>query len=334
MLFFAFAKSGSAETVTYQFNSDGKMEVTSGTMPQGVTATYSGFTKEGNLYCASSNGSVISFENFDFKVKSIKLNLTLRRGRTSGKALLNNLENDGKGEINGEWSDNDRDYTWQVYFNNQQLKLKTINITSTNINANSDNVPVYVKSVTIEYVAPSLIATSTPISSFIQLGNSVDLKQYLQVDNGGNKTNLTDFFKTNSSYYLVYSSSNPSVISVDNNGSVKALSDGSATITVSLKNNGVEISKYETTLCVKRFFTDSNCSLKTYSSSDNQNKKSVKTPKYVWYLWSILTAGIVLVFLFFLLLSKALRDNTSFTFSHKHFYIILTSLLFHVTILK
>lgn len=38
--------------------------------------------------------------------------------------------------------------------------------------------------------------------------------------------------------------------------------------------------------------------------SDNQNKKSVKTPKYVWYLWSILTAGIVLVFLFFLLLSK------------------------------
>lgn len=270
MLFFAFAKSGSAETVTYQFNSDGKLEVTSGTMPQGVTATYSGFTKEGNLYCASSNGSVISFENFDFKVKSIKLNLTLRRGRTSGKALLNNLENDGKGEINGEWSDNDRDYTWQVYFNNQQLKLKTINITSTNINANSDNVPVYVKSVTIEYVAPSLIATSTPISSFIQLGNSVDLKQYLQVDNGGNKTNLTDFFKTNSSYYLVYSSSNPSVISVDNNGSVKALSDGSATITVSLKNNGVEISKYETTLCVKRFYTDSNCSLKTYNSSDDK----------------------------------------------------------------
>lgn len=275
MLFFAFAKSGSAETVTYQFNSDGKMEVTSGTMPQGVTATYSGFTKEGNLYCASSNGSVISFENFDFKVQSIKLNLTLRRGRTYGKALLNNLENDGKGEINGEWSDKDKDYTWQVYINNQQLKLKTINIASTNINANSDNVPVYVKSVTIEYVAPSLIATSTPISSFIQLGNSVDLKQYLQVDNGGDKTNLTDFFKTNSSYKLVYSSSNPSVISVDNNGSVKALSDGSATINVSLKNNGVEISQYETTLCVKRFFTDNNCSLKTYSSSGNQNKMTV-----------------------------------------------------------
>lgn len=265
MLFFAFAKSGSAETVTYQFNSDGKLEVTSGTMPQGVTATYSGFTKEGNLYCASSNGSVISFENFDFKVKSIKLNLTLRRGRTYGKALLNNLENEGKGQIDGECSDNDRDYTWQVYINNQQLKLKTINITSTNINAK----PIYVKSVTIEYVAPSLIATSTPISSFIQLGNSVDLKQYLQVDNGGNKTNLTDFFKTNSSYYLVYSSSNPSVISVDNNGSVKALSDGSATITVSLKNNGVVISQYETTLYVNRFIVDNNCYLKTYCCHNN-----------------------------------------------------------------
>lgn len=273
MLFFAFAKSGSAETVTYQFNSDGKMEVTSGTMPPNVSVTSSGFTKYSPLgvfadyYVEKGKKGEIIFNGFKQNIKDIKV-VIKKLGRTQGVLGYNSkeskwLETSGLGE---------EEIT--IYHNNGDWD-KLDNLTSVFISAASySSFGVHIKSITINYTRPN-IEKKSELPSFMTVGETLELTNYLQIDYDGAKYGISDYVNSGNRYSVRYTSSNSEVLKVDSKGKVEALSDGDAKIIVSVidnNNNKAEVSKYEVSLDVIRFSAKGN--LLTYCCHSSSQEDS------------------------------------------------------------
>lgn len=273
MLFFAFAKSGSAETVTYQFNSNGELEVVAGTVPPNVSVTSSGFAKYAplgifaNYYVEKGKKGDIIFNNFNFSIKDIKV-VIKEYGNTQGVIAYNSKD----AAWISESGIGDKEFT--VYHNNGEWdkleNLASLSISTASYSSNS----VHIKSITINYTRPN-IEKKSELPSFMTVGETLELTDYLQIDYDGAKYGISDYVNSGNRYSVRYTSSNSEVLKVDSKGKVEALSDGDAKVIVSIvdnNNNKAEVSRYEVPIDVIRFSAKGN--LLTYCCHSSSKEDS------------------------------------------------------------